>query len=129
MSEFAAQVAELAKATRREPFTPDVFYNRDGDCIEFVFSPEAYYQKRLDEWVTVYLDLKTDKLVGSMVKQVSRLRKMPFFGAFQRGKLRMDHLFVATATLNNKKEPSRIYRKLVEAAAAAGAETKLAGAT
>ncbi len=126
MSTFSSQIEKTAKVIKREPFAPDVFYNQDGDCIEFVFSPEAYYQKRLDEWVTLYLDLKTDELVGSMLKHVSRLKKMPFFlVTIQHGKVRLDHLFMATATLNNKKDASIIYQKLVEAAVTARAETKL----
>lgn len=56
-----------------QPFEPCAYYDRDGDCLEFLFSNEPYRGKRLDHWVTVYYDRETDDIVGGLVKDINRL--------------------------------------------------------
>lgn len=58
-----------------EPFKPCAYYDKDGDCIEFFFSNERSYGKRLDSWVTVYRSRKTDEIVGGLLKGLHRLMR------------------------------------------------------
>lgn len=51
-------------------FEPMSEYNPSGDCIEFLFSNEDYYGKRLDGWVTIYVGEDSGEIVGGLIKGV-----------------------------------------------------------
>jgi hypothetical protein len=55
------------------PFVPFAFHNKDGDCFEFYVSPNDYYGERIDDYLTVFLDTKTDEVVGFMVKNIKHI--------------------------------------------------------
>src|SRR5690606_8428086 len=56
-------------------FKPQVRYDKDGDCVEFVARPHAYRGERIDDLVTAFYSLETDELMGSLIKGVSKLLK------------------------------------------------------
>ena len=51
-SDFAAHLLKLAQGA--PAFQPSATYDRDGDCIEFLATPDAFYAERVDDLVTVY---------------------------------------------------------------------------
>ena len=61
-SEFRKKV--LAAENLSEPFVPQVYYDSDADCVEFVATPDDFYSERIDELVTVYYGRKDDELIG-----------------------------------------------------------------
>lgn len=65
---------EVDKIIGSEPvvFVPSAVYDPDGDCIEFVCSPESFYAKRLDDLVTVYYGRESKKIVGVLIKGASK---------------------------------------------------------
>ena len=65
----------LRLAEQAAPFKPSAVYDSDGDCIEFIASPEVYRAQRLDDLVTVYYGQETGKIVGSLIKGISGFRK------------------------------------------------------
>src|SRR5436309_9925699 len=80
--EFARRMMLLARPA--EHFEPTATYDPDGDCIEFLAKPDAFYAERVDELVTVYYSQETDEVIGSLIKGVSKfcrdvLRQMPGF--------------------------------------------------
>jgi hypothetical protein len=70
--EYENAVLEIAEQVQGE-FTPFAFPNDDGDCVEFFVSPKEYYSKRVDEYLTLYLEEGTNKIAGFVVKNISRI--------------------------------------------------------
>lgn len=68
--EFAA--ALLGKAPILTPESPRAFYNVDGDCVEFYFSNESFFAERVDNLVTVFYGRDSGRIVGALLKGVSR---------------------------------------------------------
>jgi len=68
---FEREVLEIGGPLK--PFEPCAYYDEDGDCIEFLFSNERAYGKRLDNWVTVYRSRATDEVVGGLLKGLRNL--------------------------------------------------------
>jgi hypothetical protein len=99
-SDFAASV--LALPPRSQPFKPFAIYDKDGDSLELFLSDEDYRAERVDHLITVYISQETDRIVGSLIKGVSRIEKdlqtrMPGFSiSIVAGKVRIDHLFLAS---------------------------------
>lgn len=60
-------------------FEPAAYYDPDGDCIEFLFSNEPFFARRLDGWVTVYHSESSDEIVGGLIKGVEKnlLKRFP----------------------------------------------------
>jgi hypothetical protein len=56
-----------------EPFQPIVYNNVEGDCIEFYVSTNDYYSKRVDDYLTLYLDIDSDDIVGFNIKNIRRI--------------------------------------------------------
>jgi hypothetical protein len=56
----------------REPVVPASYYNEDGDCIEIRLSDESYFADRADGLVTLYIGRETGKVVGAVIKGVTR---------------------------------------------------------
>jgi hypothetical protein len=98
-NEFAEKV--LSFAGDAESFEPEVTYDPDGDCIEFITKPDPFYAERVDEAVTVYYSQESDELIGSLIKCVSKfqeqlLQQIPGFKiSIEDGRIRLEHLFLA----------------------------------
>jgi len=130
---FAKLVSSKAKR-RTGPFQPVARYDPDGDCIEFIARPDPFYAERIDKLVTVYYSEKTNEIVGSLIKGVSRFqkemsRKLPgFVIILQDGKVRLEHSFLAGLwSAKTDKEDLRVltYKKLIEVAGDTSAEAEL----
>ena len=121
--EFAKRMMLLAKPAGE--FKPSAYYDADGDCIEFLAKPDAFFEERLDDLVTVYYSQKTGEVIGSLIKGVSKLakrlaQKLPgFMITIEDGRIRLEHLILAGMWLQ-KSEPQAIgvltYKKLAEIA-------------
>jgi hypothetical protein len=72
-SEFAKRMMLLARPA--EHFTPVAAYDADGDCVEFLAKPDAFYAERVDDLVTVYYSQETGEVIGSLIKGVSKFCK------------------------------------------------------
>lgn len=130
-TEFSRQV--LAGVKSGAKFRPQAVYDRDGDCIEFLVSNESFYAERIDTLVTVYRSQRTDEIVGSLIKGVSKilrkfLRRAPGFEIEIRdGRVRLEHVF--NAYLWSSPPPGRVvrltYEKLREEAEANDIEVSL----
>ena len=125
--EYAARVAELAKDAG--PPQPTAAYDRDGDCIEFLASPEPFYAERIDDLVTVYYSQETHEVIGSLVKGASRfcgeiLKRLPGFRIeVIDGPVRLEHIFLArlwSADHSPDDLATITYRKLIKVAEASG---------
>lgn len=88
-------------------FQPQVLFDKDGDCLEFLISNESFYAQRLDGLVTVYYGEGSGRLVGSVIKGISKflrsaLERAPGFKIEIRdGRVRLGHLFTATLWLSD----------------------------
>ena len=120
-SEFARRMTLLAHPA--EQFNPIATYDPDGDCIEFLAKPDAFYAERIDDLVTVYYSQETDEVVGSLIKGVSKfcretLSQMPGFRIeIQDGPISLQHIFLArmwSAHISPEDLATLTYRKLVE---------------
>ena len=121
--EFAKRMMLLAKTASE--FKPTAYYDADGDCIEFLAKPDAFYEERIDDLVTVYYSQRTGEVIGSLIKGASKLAKrlaqeLPgFMITIEDGRIRLGHLFLAGIWLQ-KSEPQAIavlaYKKLAEIA-------------
>ena len=102
-------------------FTPNAYYDPDGDCIEFVAVEGPFYAERIDRWVTVYYSQETDDLVGSQIKGMKQFFKCyPQIRALEihDGHMSVAHLFRAIGWSSDEREAGSIlvYKKLIEAA-------------
>lgn len=120
-SEFARRMMLLARSAER--FKPTATYDRDGDCIEFLASPDPFYAERIDDLVTVYYSQETDAVIGSLIKGVSKfcrdmLSAMPGFRIeIHDGPVSLQHIFLArmwSARLDPNDMAALTYRKLIE---------------
>lgn len=133
-SEFGKYMFRLAE--KASPFKPSATYDADGDCIEFIASPEVYRAQRLDDLVTVYYGQETGNIVGSLIKGVSGFRKkmrqkIPgFVIEIEDGPVKLVHIFLAklwTTAPDADKLVAITYRKLIEIAGTADVEAELTG--
>lgn len=130
--EFADRVLDVAQP-RTGDFRPVAYYDKDGDCIEFLARPDPFYAERIDKWVTVYYSQHTGEVVGSLIKGVSVLRERiltrcpGFVIAIRDGKVRLAHLFWANLWCQDpdREIPVWAYEKLAQMAMEAGAEAEL----
>jgi len=131
-SDFAKRMMLLARPA--EQFRPTAIYDPDGDCIEFLAKPDAFYAERVDELVTVYYSQETGELIGSLIKGVSRLcreviAKLPGFQIeIHDPPVRLQHLFQARLWSLQPSEDEMVtlaYRKLVEISEEAVVEGEL----
>lgn len=53
-------------------FVPVSYYDRDGDCIEFLISNDSYRAERIDDRLTVYFSRETGEIIGSLIKGVRK---------------------------------------------------------
>lgn len=98
--EYANAVFEIAAQEQCE-FSPFVAPNEDGDCVEFFVSPNDYYAKRIDDYLTLYLDEETENVVGFVVKNITRIlnrvaaRQADYAFVIRDGEMRLEALFTA----------------------------------
>lgn len=108
---------------------PIARYDEDGDYVLFLASPEDYYGKRLDGIVTVLLSEKTDELIGSKIKDVSKIvdRVGGMDVAIIDHKLRVDYIIIRHLDKMDMKEPiKRAYiQSLIKLAEKAEAKVEL----
>ena len=71
---FAA-MALSAASQEGELQLPQVVYDKDGDCIEFIIRDEDFYAERMNPMLTVYIGRESNELVGSLVKGVHSIIK------------------------------------------------------
>jgi hypothetical protein len=126
-AEFAAEVAQLAKDAG--PPQATAVYDPDGDCIEFLASPEPFYAERIDDLVTVYYSQETREVIGSLIKGASRfcndiLKRLPGFRIEVIDRhVRLEHIFLAKLW-SAEHDPADLatvtYRKLIKAAEETG---------
>jgi hypothetical protein len=130
--EFAKRMMLLAKPAER--FRPTATYDPDGDCIEFLATPESFYAERVDDLVTVYYSQETGEVIGSLIKGVSKfcktlLEKMPGFRIEIRdGRVSLEHIFRASLWFSHfapEDLPTLTYQKLILMAEESQAEAEL----
>lgn len=130
-SEFEKRMLLLARPA--EHFKPTATYDADGDCIEFLAKPDAFFAERVDEVLTVYYSQDTGEVIGSLIKGVSRfckrmLDRAPGFRiTVEDGPIRLEHIFLARlwTTESDPKDMSTLtYRKLIDIAEEANAEVE-----
>jgi hypothetical protein len=108
----------LAAAATASPAVPAVFYNEDGDCIEFLISTEGFYAERVDKLLTVFYGRESGEIVGSLIKGVKRFiaemaQSGPGFAIdVQDGRVRLSHLFSAGMRKHGDRVKVRCYQKL-----------------
>ena len=94
---FAQEVLSLCPEASE--FKPSAYYDSDGDCIEFIAVDEPFKAERIDRWVTVYYSRKTGDIIGSQIKQVSKLlsiilkHKPNFRLNVKDGRIKLTHFF------------------------------------
>lgn len=130
--EFAKRMMLLAKPAER--FRPTATYDPDGDCIEFLAKPDAFYAERVDDLVTVYCSQETGEVIGSLLKGVSKfckalLEKLPGFRIeIQDGRVNLEHIFRASLWFSDfapEALPTLTYQKLILMAEENEAEAEL----
>jgi hypothetical protein len=125
-TDFVQEVFNIANNPVK-PFRPFVFYNKAGDCIEFYVSQNDYYAERIDDYLTLFLDMETDEIVGFMVKNIKQIlnkidtSKVAWSFIVNGDEVQLGVLFTAIF-LNGKKTTDiddvlvREYRKVVKVA-------------
>ena len=114
-------------------FQPQVSYDQDGDCIEFLASNDMFYAERIDSLVTVYYSEDTGEIIGSLIKGVKKFiaemsKKAPGFRIeIKDGKVRLEYLFNLKMWYAEepRKEIVLAYRKLRDVAQRVDAEAEL----
>src|SRR5436853_6206745 len=94
-----ASLTEYLKGKKPGRFQPHPHYSPEGDCLIFYFRNEDSYRKRIDNFVTVYLSMDKNELVGCQIKGVHRLlERMGSFGVAiknKKGEVELGLLFLA----------------------------------
>ncbi len=126
--ETKALMSYLRSRTISDEFKPCAYYGPEEDAVNFFFRDEADYAKRVNEWLTLYLSIDTDELVGCQIKGVGRvLEDMGHFGidvTHRRVKLRIVFLaFLSSAT--DDPVAREYYRRLGKAAAETDPELEI----
>ena len=103
-------------------FRPTATYDRDGDCIEFLASPDPFFAERVDDLVTVYYSQETGQVIGSLIKSVTKfcaavLKQLPGFKIeIQDHRVKLQHIFLArlwSLSQDSRDLPTLTYRKLI----------------
>ena len=117
--EFTARIFEIA-GEPVEHFEPFAFHNTAGDCIEFFVAQEDYFVERIDDYLTLYLDMDTEQIVGFVIKNVKRIlerlasHKTATAFVIDDGKLRLRSLFTSLFFLSNGQDREMIVREYVK---------------
>ena len=67
---------DYLKENKPKRFVAKPYYSSVGDSMTFYFKDEASYAARVDEFLTVYLSIKSGEMVGCQVKGVARILKI-----------------------------------------------------
>lgn len=89
---------EHLKTTKPKGFTPRPYYSVEGDSLTFYFKDEESYRERVDDFLTVYKSIKSDKLVGCQIKGLPKaLKLLGDFGLMfiEDGSVRLSMIFMA----------------------------------
>ena len=89
---------EHLKSNKPKGFTPKPFYSVDGDSLTFYFKDEPTYRERVDDFLTVYLSISSNKLVGCQIKGLPKaLELLGDFGLYfiEDKKIRLGMIFMA----------------------------------
>jgi hypothetical protein len=120
-AEFVLSVADSVTPTD----APQVVYDQDGDCIEFLASNEDFYAERVDSHVTVYYGRESGEILGCLFKGVHSAltalsKKLPGFRLdIVDGRIKLSMLFTAALWITEPDEENTLvitYRKLREVA-------------
>ena len=124
----------LGKVDPDAEFQPSVYYDPDGDCIEFVASPDSFYAERIDDLVTVYYRQGSEDIVGALFKGVTKhlaglSNSLPGFRVeIEDGRVKLSMLLTARL-LSSRPDESRVrvrtYRKLIAVAEQTEAEAEV----
>ena len=60
----------LTNESVAERFSPYSELNPDADVLTVYFKPDADYSKRLNDHITLYLSLETNRIVGCRIKGI-----------------------------------------------------------
>ena len=73
MEDLEEHVAALLKTEEycNIPNTPRPWYNKDGDSIMYINSPDETVTKWVDKYFSLYFSAKDGKLIGFKAEQVS----------------------------------------------------------
>lgn len=102
-------------------FAPSAYFDPDGDFIEFHAQPDDHWEEVVDETISVLYSNETDEIVGSIIKNVTKL--LARFPGFQieihDGKVSLVHVLtcVLWASEHTPDDLKVIkYKKLIEVA-------------
>ena len=102
---------EHLKSTKPKGFTPRPFYSVEGDSLTFYFKDDESYRERVDDFLTVYKSIKTDKLVGCQIKGLPHaLKLLGDFGlVIEDGSVRLGMIFMACMAASPVPEARKQY--------------------
>ena len=131
--EFADAIMEIADL--KEPFEPQVIYIPDGDCLEFVATPDDYYAERIDGLVTVFYSRQSGEIMGSLIKGIKGfcekiVKKYPgFIIEINEGPVQLSLLFRARLWTGEGTESDPLlvkkYQKLIKVTEETGVTAEL----
>ena len=58
-----------------------IWYNKEGDCLEFQTIDELFIAHRIDKYLTLYRTVENDQLIGFQIKGVKALIRKYCFDA------------------------------------------------
>ncbi len=102
------------------PFAPRAYHNKDGDCLEILWSDEDFVAERIDPLVTVYCGRESNELVGCVIKGLTTrlqefLQQSPgLIIEVNDGDLTLGQFFHAQQYKSGDKIHAITYRKLRE---------------
>jgi hypothetical protein len=133
-NEFAEFVLSVAGSPAPTD-APQVVYDSDGDCIEFLVTDEDFYAERVDSHVTVYYGRESAEIIGCLFKGVHATlkalsEKLPGFRLeIVDGRIKLSMLFSAHLWMSEPDDQNAplviTYRKLREVAERNQAEAEL----
>ena len=106
---------EHLKTTKPKGFTARPLYSVEGDSLTFYFKDDESYRERVDDFLTVYKSIKSDKLVGCQIKGLPRaLKLLGDFGLFfiEDGSVRLSMIFMACMAASPEAETRKRYVEL-----------------
>ena len=111
---MAKDLMKYLETAKPKGFEPRPYYGSEEDCLTFYFDKAESYGKRVDELLTLFLSIKTTKLVGCQVKGIRKnLKRLGNFGlAIKHGKVRLDLFFHLLAFLAEKPQQRQKYLDL-----------------
>lgn len=113
IADLSNALEEETRACGQQPFESFSYYSREGDFVEFVSTPETFYQHRVDGLLTAYFGIDSNELVGAKIKGVQTLlQKVP---ALQ---LELDHeeihvdVIIFSSLIASKPDSTEVYKRV-----------------